>query len=192
MDDPDPGGPVTRLGPDSGGRLPNEPAVTYREWSWTSDPASSRRGLPFIGVFLVAFGLLLVLEQSVPGTSAWTWIPLAAGAAAIVVGISRRSRSLIELGVVLGAIGLPSVLSAAGLISGPGWGTFFLGAALIGIGLVRAARGGGIGWLVWVGGGLALFGLARIGIPTLGGWLLPLAIIVLGALLVGRALVRPR
>ena len=37
--------PVTRLGPDSGGRAPGEPAVRVYHWEWGPDGAR-RPGLP--------------------------------------------------------------------------------------------------------------------------------------------------
>ncbi len=145
-DTPPPPDGVTRLGPDSGGRVPNESSVTYREWSWSSESAA-RGGLPFLGVFLVLFGILLFLQQAVPGTSFWSWLALAAGAACLIVFASRRrlpgTGFLLWLGVVLVAIGLPSVLISAGLLpERDGWSTLFLGVALMALGLIRRTRPG--------------------------------------------------
>jgi hypothetical protein len=47
--------PVTRLGPDSGGRGPGEPPVRVYHWEWGPDDAR-RPGLPWIGIFLLVFG----------------------------------------------------------------------------------------------------------------------------------------
>ena len=64
MDD-DRGEPVTRLGPDSGGRMPGEPGVRVYHWEWGPDDAR-RPGLPWIGIFLLVFGGLLLIQQAVP------------------------------------------------------------------------------------------------------------------------------
>ena len=70
--------PVTRLGPDSGGRAPGEagsgggaggPGVS-RLLAGSGDPATpARPGLPWIGIFLLVFGGLLLLQQAFPAGS---------------------------------------------------------------------------------------------------------------------------
>ena len=57
--------PVTRLGPDSGGRLPGEGPVRVYHWEWGPDD-SRRPGLPWIGIFLLVFGGLLLVQQVYP------------------------------------------------------------------------------------------------------------------------------
>ena len=57
--------PVTRLGPDSGGRMPGEPPIRVYHWEWGSDN-EHRPGLPWIGIFLLVFGGLLLLQQVFP------------------------------------------------------------------------------------------------------------------------------
>jgi len=191
MSDQDEDG-VTRLGPDSGGRGPGEPVVTYREWAWSSDEAG-RPGLPFVGVLLLAFGGLLLLQQLLPGTSVWSWLGLAIGASALVVYASRRSRTgsgfLLWIGVILVAIGLPSLLIAIGLLpERDGWGTLFLGIALVALGLVRRTRPG-IPVSIWIGGALALIGLSETALlPNLSGYVLPLIVLAIGGVIVLRAL----
>jgi hypothetical protein len=189
VSDDDDTGRVTRLGPDSGGDLPHD-AVRSRSWTWSSSSLDGRWTLPFWGVFLVAFGVLLFLEQAVPGTSIWSWLALAAGAASLIVGANRRSAGLIQLGVLLLAVGLPSLLEALGLISGPGWGTIFLGVALIGIGLAR--RRDRIGWQVWVGVVLLAIGGAERYLPNLDQLILPLAIVIVGGIIIARAMTARR
>jgi len=195
MSDQDEGG-VTRLGPESGGRGPGEPPVSYREWSWSSDEAG-RPGLPFLGVFLLGFGGLLLLQQLVPGTSIWSWLGLLIGVSALVVYVSRRgspgSGFMLWLGVILVAIGLPSLLISVGLIPDrDGWGTLFLGIALIGLGLVRRTRPG-IPLAVWLGGILALLGLSATALlPNVGSYLFPILVIAVGGIVVLRALTSRR
>jgi hypothetical protein len=195
MNDQDDGG-ITRLGPESGGRGPGEPVVTYREWSWSSDE-TGRPGLPFVGVFLLAFGGLLLLQQLVPGTSVWSWLGLAIGVTSLVVYASRRSRGgsafLLWLGVILVAIGSPSLFISLGVLpERDGWGTLFLGIALVALGLVRRTRPG-IPVSVWIGGALALIGLSETALlPNLGGYVLPLVVLAIGGVIVLRALTARR
>lgn len=196
MTDQDESGNVTRLGPDSGGRGPGDPVVAYREWSWTSDEAG-RPGLPFLGVFLLGFGALLLLQQIVPGTSVWSWLGLLIGVSALVVYVSRRGAAgsgfLLWVGVILTAIGLPSLLVSIGLLpERDGWGTLFLGVALIGLGLARRSRPG-IPLSVWLGGLLALIGLSETTLVTdLGGYIVPIAVIAIGGVIVLRAMTAQR
>jgi hypothetical protein len=189
-------GGVTRLGPDSGGRGPGEPTVAYREWSWSADE-SGRPGLPILGIFLLVFGGLLLLQQLVPGTSLWSWLGLGIGVAALLAYVSRRGRGgsafLLWLGVILVATGLPSLLIAIGVLpERDGWGTLFLGIALIGLGLVRRSRPG-IPLSVWLGGLLALIGLSETALVTsVGDYVVPILVIGLGGIIVLRAVASPR
>jgi hypothetical protein len=198
MDDEQPTtGQVTRLGPDSGGRAPAEgvptgqPTVYYREWEWSSD-STGRPGLPFVAVLLVALGVLLLLQNLVPGVSVWSWLGVGIGAAALVVWLSRRHAPgngfFLYAGVVFLAMGLPGVLVALGVLpESDGWSTLFLGVALVVLGLTRRTRG--IPFSVWLGGLLAIIGLAETSIlPDLGDWLLPLILIGIGVILLGRSL----
>jgi hypothetical protein len=190
MDDQrDTDGSVTRLGPDSGGRAPGEPAVVYRAWSWTSDEPSGRPAVPFLGLFLVGFGGLLLLQQLLPDAEILSWVALVAGVAALIAGVTGDRGGLIYLGAILVAAGLPSILEAFDLISGDGWSTTFLGVAFVVIGLVRR-RGPGLTLTFWLGVILLLIGLPQTLFPGLSGLLFPLLIIGLGAVILVRALSR--
>src|SRR5262245_11773147 len=57
--------PVTNLGPDSGGRAPGEGSVRVYHWEWGPDD-QRRPGLPWIGIFLLVFGALLLIQQVYP------------------------------------------------------------------------------------------------------------------------------
>ena len=67
--------PVTRLGPDSGGRMPGEPSVRVYHWEWGPDD-TRRPGLPWIGIFLLVFGGLLLIQQLVPQAAMCTALTL--------------------------------------------------------------------------------------------------------------------
>ncbi|HYH92360.1 MAG TPA: hypothetical protein VD763_04295, partial [Candidatus Saccharimonadales bacterium] len=73
--------PITRLGPDSGGRAPSDGAVRVYSWEWGPDDAR-RPGLPWIGIFLLVFGGLLLVQQVFPNArSLGSIIVLAVGLA---------------------------------------------------------------------------------------------------------------
>lgn len=191
MSEQDEGGSITRLGPESGGRGPGEPVVEYREWSWSADEPG-RPGLPFLGIFLLGFGALLLLQQIVPGTSVWSWMGLLIGTSLLMTYATRRgsgSAFLLWVGVIFTAIGLPALLVSIGVLpERDGWGTLFLGIALIGLGLARRSRPG-IPFSVLLGGILAIFGASQAALlPSLGGYVVPILVIGLGGILVLRAM----
>lgn len=190
-DPDDPTGRVTRLGPDSGGRVPDEEPPRIEVWSWTTE-TNARAGIPVLGIVLVILGLLFLLQQLVPGTSFWAWAALALGGVGVAVWLfDRRRTGMLQVGLVLVAAGIASPLEAIGLISGDGWSTLFVGITLLVIGIVRRTRG--IPWQVWVGGLLALIGASQTVFQDVeGGWIFPAAVIAVGALLILRATRQPR
>jgi hypothetical protein len=148
-----------------------------------------RPGLPWIGVFLIVFGVLLVLERSFPQyRNLGNITVLAAGLASLVVWAIGRSTVALYAGAFLTALALPGTFEGLGYELGPGWGTLFFGLALLFIALVRAVRGGGWGWQAFWGVILALLGASQIAVGDLAGIVLPLALVGLGVVL----LVRPR
>jgi hypothetical protein len=178
--DPD---PITRLGPDSGGRVPGEPAVRSYSWDW--NPGEGRRtGLPWIGIFLLVFGGLLLIEQLVPGArSLGSLAVLAVGIAFLIKWAMDRGTGSLYAGAIITALAAPGVLNAVG-IQGNGLGTFCLGVAFLAIAAVRYTSGGGWGWQLWFGGLLALVGAVNLTTPGAGSLIVPAALVVLGALLI--------
>jgi hypothetical protein len=175
--------PITRLGPDSGGRTPGEPAVWVHSWDW--NPGEGRRtGLPWIGIFLLVFGGLLLIEQLVPGArSLGSLAVLAVGIAFLVKWAMDRGTGSLYAGAIITALAAPGVLKAVG-VEANGLGTFCLGVAFLAIAGVRFASGGGWGWQLWFGGLLALVGGVSMSTPGAGSLVVPAALVVLGALLV--------
>ena len=179
----DPQEPVTRLGPDSVGRLPGEGNVRVYQWEWGPDDAR-RPGLPWIGIFLVVFGGLLLLQQLYPeAQSLGSLLVLAVGIAFLVRWALTRGTGSLYAGAIITALAVPSALTDAGF-SHEGLGTLSLGAAFLFIALVRLTSGGGIGWQAWFGGLLAIIGGVNLVQPEVGGLIVPVVLVGLGLLLV--------
>jgi hypothetical protein len=177
--------PVTRLGPESGGRAPGEGNVRVYTWEWGTDD-QHRPGLPWIGIFLLVFGGLLLLQQLFPQFQAvGSVIVLAIGLAFLVKWAVDRGAGSLYAGSIITALALPGLLNAAG-IEANGLTTFFLGVAFLFIAAVRLATGGGVGWQLWFGGLLAVIGGAQIANAPLGGYILPVILVALGLLLIVR------
>ena len=188
--------PVTRLGPNSGGRggrsgLPDDPAARFYHWEW--GPGSARRpGLPWIGIFLLVFGGLLLIQQVSPQfRSAGSVVVLAIGLAFLVRWAIDRGTGSLYAGAIITALAVPGLLNAAG-IEANGMGTLSLGVAFLFIAAVRAVSGGGFGWQLWFGGLLALVGGANVAGASIAGLLLPIILVVLGLFLVLRGMPRGR
>lgn len=174
---------VTRLGPDSGGRAPGDPNVRVYTWEWGADDAH-RPGLPWIGIFLLVFGGLLLLQQVFPQFEALgSVIVLAIGLAFLIKWAVDRGAGSLYAGSIITALAVPGLLNAAG-VEANGLTTFCLGVAFLFIALVRIATGGGLGWQAWFGGLLAVIGGAQIANAPLGGYILPLLLVGLGVLLI--------
>jgi hypothetical protein len=183
--------PITRLGPDSGGRRPGpgDPHVYHWEWG----PEGTRRpGLPWIGIFLLVFGGLLLVQQAYPELeSAGSVLVLAIGLAFLVKWAIDRGSGSLYAGAIITALAAPGLLEAAG-VHANGLGTFSIGIAFLFIAAVRAASGGGWGWQLWFGGLLALVGGASMSSSTASNVIVPVLLVALGAALllrdVGRGL----
>jgi len=185
----DRGQPVTRLGPDSGGRGsagPGGPGGTriYR-WEWGPDDAR-RPGLPWIGIFLLVFGVLLLIQQAFPQLkAAGSLVVLAIGLAFLVRWAIERGTGSLYAGAIITALAVPGLLNAAG-VQAEGLGTFSFGVAFLFIAAVRAASGGGVGWQLWFGGFLALLGGVSIAGASFGPYVVPIILVALGAMLILR------
>ncbi len=152
-------------------------------WQW--GPYDTRRpGLPWIGIFLLVFGGLLLIEQLVPGArSLGSLAVLAVGIAFLVKWAMDRGTGSLYAGAIITALAAPGVLNAIG-VQANGLRTFCLGLAFLAIAMVRFASGGGWGWQLWFGGLLALVGGVNMSTPGAGSLVVPAALVVLGALLV--------
>jgi hypothetical protein len=168
-------------------RLPHE-GGPVRVYGWAWGPDEQRRpGLPWIGVFLIVFGALLLVERALPDYQRLGDVAvLAAGLASLVYWLLRRSTVALYAGAFLTALALPGTIQALGQPLGPGWGTFFFGCAFLFVAAVRARRGGGVGWQALYGSILVLIAGTEILKPDLAGIAWPLILVGIGLLLLLR------
>jgi hypothetical protein len=186
---------VTRLGPESGGRTRPDADPRVYTWEWgtgTWGRGQERRpGLPWIGVFLLVFGGLLLIQQLFPQSqSLGSLLVLAVGIAFLIRWAVTRGTGSLYAGAIITALAIPPALTNAGL-SREGLGTLCLGVAFLFIALVRVMGGGGFGWQAWFGGLLTVIGAVNVIQPQVGGLIVPIALVVAGVILVFGGLLRP-
>jgi hypothetical protein len=176
---------VTRLPPNSGGRDPGTGSSSSKVYTWEWGPDQARRpGLPWIGIFLLVFGGLLLLRELFPeARSLGSLLTLAVGIAFLIKWAIDRGTGSLYAGAIITALAVPGVLNEAG-VDLDGLGTFCFGVAFLFIAAVRAASGGGIGWQAWFGGLLALLGGVNMLSPEVGGLIVPITLVAIGAVLV--------
>jgi hypothetical protein len=164
-------------------------ARVYR-WQWGADE-DRRPGLPWVGIFLLVFGGLLLLERFVPALRfAGSAFLLAVGLVLLVRWFVERGTGSLYAGAIITGLALPNTLEALGLAGGPGLGMVCLGLAFLFIALVRWTSSGGLGWQAWFGAILAVYGLTRLAIPDLGQVIVPLILVVAGVLILVRGTAR--
>lgn len=171
---------------DRGSSVPaGGPAVRVYGWQWGDEDARRPR-LSWIGVFLVVFGALLILENSVYGDLGNIAV-LAAGVASLLAWVVTRGTVALYFGTFLMAAAVPGTYEAATQTDiGAGWGTLAFGIALLFIAFVRAAGRGGWGWQALAGGALVLLASTEIAVPEVGAYAFPALLVVLGLLLLLR------
>jgi hypothetical protein len=161
-------------------------AVHVYGWQWGRDE-DRRPGLPWIGIFLVVFGGLLIVQNALPDyRNLGNTAVLAAGLASLLVWLIRRGTAALYLGAFLTAAALPGTLRGLGFGIGAGWGTLFFGLALLLIALVRASRNGGWGWQAIAGAALVLLASSEIAVPDVSSLVIPALLVVLGLILLLR------
>jgi hypothetical protein len=167
--------------------MDERPRGSIRTYRWGRDE-ERRPGLPWIGIFLLIFGLALLVERALPDYRRLGDVALlAAGLASLVAWILRRGTIALYAGAFLTAIALPGTIEAlTGQDLGPGWGTLFFGLAFLFIAAVRSWRGGGFGWQALYGSILVLIGGSEIVKPDLAGLAWPVVLIVIGLILLIR------
>ncbi len=180
------GSPGSEGGGSSGNPTPLSGPVHVYGWQWGRDE-DRRPGLPWIGIFLVVFGGLLIVQNALPDyRNLGNTAVLAAGLAFLLVWLVRRGTAALYLGAFLTAASLPGTLRGLGLDIGAGWGTLFFGLALLFIAAVRATRNGGWGWQAIGGAALVLLASSEIAVPDISSLVIPALLVVLGLILVLR------
>ena len=150
--------PVTRLGPDSGGRMPGDPAVA--RLSLGVGPGRRPTGPGCRGSASSCSSSAASCCSSSSSRSSRRSarsLVLAIGLAFLVKWAIDRGTGSLYAGAIITALAVPGLLNAAG-VEADGLSTFSFGVAFLFIALVRAASGGGVGWQFWFGGLLALVG----------------------------------
>ncbi|MFL5777508.1 MAG: hypothetical protein ACJ761_01070 [Chloroflexota bacterium] len=180
MDDQDARpGQVTRL-------PPSRSEARVYSWRWGPDEAR-RPGLPWIGIFLLVFGALLLVEQLFPAAgSLGSVLVLAVGIAFLVKWAIDRGTGSLYAGAIITALAAPGVIQAIGFHA-DGLTTFCLGIAFLFIAAIRAWGGGGLGWQTWFGALLLIVGAASITSAMIGGLVLPAVLVIVGIFLVARS-----
>jgi hypothetical protein len=153
-------------------------------WNWGQD--DNRPQIPWIGVFLVILGGLLVLQQLPGWSNIGDVVVLAAGLAFLVVWLIRRSTFALYAGALLTAAGFPGLLQGLSYHPGPGFGTVCYGVAFLFIALVRGMSRGGWGWQAIVGLVLVALGASEMALPNVESYALPVLLVVLGVVLLTR------
>jgi hypothetical protein len=167
-------------------------AVRVDSWSFDGRRPAGRSRVTLVGVFLIVLGLFLgagqLFKEAQVGASAFF---LAVGLILVFVGIRDRSDLALYAGVFVTALAVSNLLSSLGLIHGSGWGTLFLGLAVMTVALIRSSAGRRWSWTLGIGALLALWGgsdvaASNVDFPTdrlIG----PLLIILLGLYIVTRS-----
>ncbi|HYM83811.1 MAG TPA: hypothetical protein VEY67_06645 [Candidatus Dormibacteraeota bacterium] len=171
----------------SGGPGDGGPVIrVYRSGEWSYE----RRGpsIPLLGVFLIALGALLLIEQLAPNAAT-----LGFGGVVLAVGIAMliswwRGGWGLYPGMLLVALSLPGVLIALGVIPDrDGYSTLLLGLGLLAVSLARLHDGRGAGWQGLVGLVLVLLAAASLVAWTgVGSLLLPALLIAFGLVVILR------
>jgi hypothetical protein len=174
-------------------RRPRAVEVRGGGWEWRRGwgPGVSRGGVPWLGVALVAIGVLFLAQEYVPAVRlAMSVVFLAIGVGLVAVWVLRRRTLALYAGAIITAVAAADLLGAAGILTGRGWTTVFLGLAFLFIAIVRFAERGGWGWQAWLGALLVLVGgLGTVDAFGRLGW--PILIVVVGLLILVRGATSP-
>lgn len=155
-------------------------------WQWGRDE-DRQPELPWIGIFLVVLGGLLLLDRALPEyVTLGNVVVLAAGLAFLLLWMVRRGTFPLYAGAFLTAASIPGLLEGLGIFVGEGFGTLCYGLAFLFIAGVRMTRGGGIGWQALIGALLAALGASQLALPDATSLVLPALLVVLGIILLTR------
>ena len=166
--------------------LPEEGGIRAYGWQWGRDE-DRQPELPWIGIFLVVLGGLLLLDRALPEyVSLGNVVVLAAGLAFLLLWLLRRSTFALYAGAFLTAAAVPNLIESLLNREFDGLGTLAYGVAFLFIGAVRMSRGGGIGWQALIGALLAALGASQLALPDAASLVFPALRVVLGIILLTR------
>ena len=114
-----------------------------------------------VNAYALSFGGLLLIQQLFPEARALgSLLFVAIGLAFLVKWAIDRGSGSLYAGAIITALAAPGLIEEAMNATYDGLGTLCLGIAFLFIAVVRAATSGGIGWQAWLGGALAIIGVA--------------------------------
>jgi hypothetical protein len=155
-------------------------------WEWGRED-DRRPRLPWVGIFLIVYGALLLVDRLVPQyLREANLIVLAAGLAFLILWLVRRGTFSLYAGTFLTASAVPGLIKSLGYSVGTGLGTLCYGIAFIFIAAVRSSRGGGIGWQAVIGTVLVALGGSELALPDAASLVLPVLLVAFGLVLLTR------
>jgi hypothetical protein len=180
--------PLRNPPPSSPGEPPPPEHGGVRAYTWEWGREEDRRPrLPWVGIFLIVYGALLLVDRLTPNYLAQAnLLVLAAGLAFIILWLLRRGTFSLYAGAFLTASSVPGLIKGVGYDVGTGLGTLSYGVAFLFIALVRASRGGGIGWQAVLGVVLVALGGSELALPDAASLVLPIALLAFGLILLTR------
>jgi hypothetical protein len=186
MDTPDREPEPLEREPDAG-PPPERGGMRAYTWEWGREE-DRRPRLPWIGIFLIIYGALLIVDRVVPQyLAASNLIVLAAGLAFLILWLLRRDTFPLYAGAFLTASAIPGLVkSILAYDPGTGFGTLCYGVALLFIGGVRMTRGGGLGWQALLGLALVALGGSELARPDAASLILPVVLVIIGVVLLTR------
>jgi hypothetical protein len=150
----------------------------------------SGRRVPILGIVLLLVGLGLLIEMAIPELSFLTLVILAGGVGLGYAWLARGVIGATTPALAMLGWGLARLGTEVGLLPGDGWALLFVGLALLASWAIGRTQGSPRDWALWVGGIIALIGLADVSdvLPFTFDLavLVPLAVIALGAWMIYR------
>jgi hypothetical protein len=170
------------------GQHPPAEAGGMRAYTWEWGREEDRRPrLPWIGIFLIVYGALLLVDRLLPAyLQQANLLVLAAGLAFLILWLLRRGTFALYAGAFLTASAVPGLIKSFGYTAGTGLGTLCYGVAFLFISLIRASRGGGIGWQAVIGVILVALGASEMALPDAASLVLPVLLVAFGLVLLTR------
>jgi hypothetical protein len=169
------------------GTPPPEPGpVRAYRWEWGREE-DRRPQLPWIGIFILVYGVLLLVARLAPEYLVGSnLLVLAAGLAFLIAWLVRRGTFALYAGAFLTASAVPGLFAGLNYDLGQGFGTLCYGVAFLFIALVRVSRGGGIGWQAVIGMLLVALGGSELALPNAASLVLPILLVAFGLVLLTR------